>query len=243
MTANVKSLLKTGILRAGLFLPQYRLDDDGKVVGVSMGIVGSALTKAMSEYFGVEAKIQTYPTPPAALNAIKAGDCDIAFMGIEPSREAQLDFTPPAVQFDYTYMVPPDSAIKTAADADKPGVRISAVAGHASTMALLPQIKHAEVILNDIPDDTFKLVRDGKAEALAMPREILDDYLPQWPEAIILEDRFGVNNVGVGMAKGQPELLAAISAFVEEAKANGMIEKVIAGANMPFFKVAPPARK
>jgi len=76
-----------------------------------------------------------------------------------------------------------------------------------------------------------------------MPREILDDYLPQWPEAIILEDRFGVNNVGVGMAKGQPELLAAISAFVEEAKASGMIEKVIAGANMPFFKVAPPAGK
>ncbi|MCC2096495.1 MAG: transporter substrate-binding domain-containing protein [Hyphomicrobiales bacterium] len=241
MTTNVKSLLKTGILRAGLFLPQYRLDDDGKVVGVSMGIVGSALTQAMAEHFGVEARIQTYPTPPAALNAIKAGDCDIAFMGIEPSREAQLDFTPPAVQFDYTYMVPPGSAIRTAADADKPGARISAVAGHASTMALLPQIRHAQVILNDIPDDTFALVRDGKAEAIAMPREILDAYLPQWPEAKILDDRFGVNNVGVGMAKGQPELLAQISAFIEEAKASGMIATVIAGADMPFFKVAPPA--
>ena len=123
----------------------------------------------------------------------------------------------------------------------EPGARISAVAGHASTMALLPQIRHAQVILNDIPDDTFALVRDGKAEAIAMPREILDAYLPQWPEAKILDDRFGVNNVGVGMAKGQPELLAQISAFIEEAKASGMIATVIAGADMPFFKVAPPA--
>ena len=234
-----KTLFKNGTLRAALFLPQYKLDDDGKVVGVSMGIVGTALANAMAQQFGIAAKIQTYPTPPAALAAVKAGDCDMAFMGIEPSREAQLDFTPPAVQFDYTYMVPPGSAITTPADADKPGVRISAVAGHASTMALLPQIKHAKLILNDIPDDTFALVRDGKAEALAMPREILDAYLPQWPEAKILDDRFGVNNVGIGMAKGQPELLAALSAFVEEAKANGLIAEVIAGADMPFFKVAP----
>lgn len=239
MTADPKQLFKTGILRAGLFLPQYRQDNAGKVIGVSMGIVGIALANMIAKHFNIEAKIQTYPTPPASLAAVKAGECDINFMGIEPSREAQLDFTPPAVQFDYTYMVPPGSAIKTAADADRPGVRISAVAGHASTMALMPQIKHAKVILNDIPDDTFALVRDGKAEALAMPREILDAYLPQWPDAKILDDRFGVNSVGIGMAKGQPELLAALSALVEEAKANGMIEEIIANEDMPFFKVAP----
>ncbi|MGE3245022.1 MAG: transporter substrate-binding domain-containing protein [Beijerinckiaceae bacterium] len=238
---DIKDLLKSGVLRAGLFLPQYTTDSGGNVVGVSMGIVGTAFAHALAKHIGIEAKIQTYPTPPAALAAIKAGDCDIAFMGIEPSRQAQLDFTPPAVQFDYTYMVPPGSAIKTAADADKPGVRISAVAGHASTMALLPQIKHAQVILNDIPDDTFALVHDGKADALAMPREILDAYLPQWPDATILDDRFGVNNVGVAMAKGQPELLAAISAFVEETKKNGLLQKAIDSGNMPFFKVAPLA--
>lgn len=204
-----------------------------------MGIVGKAMTEALGKQFGVDATIQTYPTPPAALAAVKAGNCDIAFMGIEPSRQAQLDFTQPVVQFDYTYMVPQGSGIENAAGADRDGIRISAVAGHASTMALMPQIKHAKIILSDIPDDSFALLRDGKVEALAMPREILDEYLPRLPGARILDDRFGVNNVGVGMAKGQPELLAAISAFVEEAKNNGLLQRVIDANAMPFFKVAP----
>lgn len=239
MTASNQPLLNHGVLRAALFLPQYTTDAKGEVIGVSMGIVGMAISKALAKQLGVEAKIQTYPTPPAALAAVKAGDCDIAFMGIEASRQAQLDFTQPVVQFDYTYMVTEGSDIKMAADADRSGLRISAVGGHASTMALIPQIKNAKIILNDIPDDAFALLRDGKVDALAMPREILDEYAPRLPSAKILEDRFGVNNVGIGMAKGQPELLATISAFVEQAKDNGLLQRAIDTGDMPFFKVAP----
>ena len=51
------------------------------------------------------------------------------------------DFTPPVVQQDYTYLVPAGSSIKSAADADKPGVRIAVVRNHLSTLALSRRIE------------------------------------------------------------------------------------------------------
>lgn len=237
-----KRLLKTDTLRTGLFLPQWRKNEaTGAIVGVGTGIVTIEVGKAMARKWNMECEIIGYPTPPAALQAIKAGACDFAMFGIEPERVAELDFTPPTVQFDYTYLVPAGSTVRVIADADKPGVKIAAVDKHASTNTLAAQIKHAEIVRRPIPEEGFALLRDGDADVFAMPREMLVGYAEQLPGSRILDDRFGVNNVGAGIAQGQPELLAAMTAYLEDAKASGFIQRVIDGANMPFFKVAPRA--
>lgn len=235
-----EQLLKNGRLRAGLFLPQFRKDAaSGRTIGVGTGVVGIEMTRELASRLGIEGTILEYATPSEALAAIQHGDCDIAFMGIEPEREAQLDFTAPAFQFDYTYLVPAGSGIARIADADRPGIRISAVGNHASTNTLAGQLRHAEIVCRKIPDEAFALLVEGAADAFAMPREILVEYAPKLPGSKVLDDRFGVNRVGICMAKGQPELLACLCAFVEEAKASGLIANAIAQHDMPFFVVAP----
>jgi HNH endonuclease len=47
-----------------------------------------------------------------------------------------VDFSPPILQLDYTFLVPAGSSIQRIADADRTGVRIAAVRDHASSLTL-----------------------------------------------------------------------------------------------------------
>jgi polar amino acid transport system substrate-binding protein len=83
------------------------------------------------------------------------------------------------------------------------------------------------------------LLRDGKTEAFAAPREQLLDYAARLPGSRVLADHYGINNVGIAVTKGRPERLAFISAFVEDAKASGLLAGLIARGDLHGFRVAP----
>jgi polar amino acid transport system substrate-binding protein len=165
----------------------------------------------------------------------------VIFFGIEPSRVEQVDFTPPVFQFDYTCLVPAGSSIRRFADADRPGVRIAIVQSHASALALRRIVKHAELVGAELPDEGFDLLRAGKADAFALPRDQLLDYSATLPGSHVLEQAYGINRVGAAVAKGQAGRLAYISEFVEEAKASGLIQRAIDGGSLHEFQVSPPA--
>jgi len=50
---------------------------------------------------------------------------DVGFLAIDPSRAALVDFAPPYLQIDATYLVQGSSPIQSVGDADQPGVRIA----------------------------------------------------------------------------------------------------------------------
>jgi polar amino acid transport system substrate-binding protein len=228
-------------LRLALFLPQYDKDPaTGAIRGLGTGYVAIELSRALAAQLGIQMHIVEHPTPPKALESVMSGACDIGFFGIEPSRIAQIDFTPPIVQFDYTYLVPAGSAIHSVADADRPGVRIAVVRNHASTMALTRMVKHAELVGSDLPDAAFAMLRGGAVAAFAAPREPLLEFAAELPGSRVLADRYGVNNVGMGMKKAQAGRLAYVSEFVENAKASGLVAAIIERGALPGFRVAPP---
>ena len=171
------------------------------------------------------------PTPPAAIECLKAGGCDVLFLGIVPSRLNLVDFSPSVFQFDYTYLVPVGSSIQRIADADRPGNRIAIVKSHASAQPLNSLVKQAELVGSELPDDAFDLLRTGKADAFASPREQLIDYSTRLSGSRVLEDAYGINFVG---------RLAYISEFVEEAKASGLIQRIIDKSGLRGFQVSPP---
>lgn len=178
------------------------------------------------------------PTPRAALDCIKAGGCEFAFLGIEPSRAAEIDFTPAVFQFDYSFLVPAGSSLRQFADVDRAGIRIAVVRNHASTMALTRMVKHAELVGFDLPDDTFNALRDAKSEAFAAPRQILVEYSEKLPGSRVLDEGYGVNRVGIAVAKHRQGLLSYLTEYVEVAKASGLIARLIGDAGLRGFKVA-----
>ena len=229
---RIADIAKTGVIRLALFLPQYAKTPTGDINPLGAGLVAHELIGALAERLSIEMQIVQQPTPPKAIETLNAGGCDVMILGIEEPRRKLVDFTPPVIQFDYAYLVPIGSPIEETAEVDRPGRRISVVQGHASWMALKRVIGHAEIVGTDLPDEAFALIRDGMADVFALPREQLIDYAAMLPGSRILTQGFGINDVGLAVAKGQSQLLAFISDFVEEAKASGLVSRILDGAGL-----------
>jgi polar amino acid transport system substrate-binding protein len=237
---RVADLEQAGKVLAALFLPQYATDPlTGELRGRGTGVIAIAIAHAFAARIGIEAQIVGYPTPAKVVERLKDGACDLGFLGIEPSRAAEIDFSPAIFQFDYTYLVPPGAAIARVSDADRPGVRIAVVRDHASTLALSRIVKHAELVGSEVPDAAFDLLRAGNADVLAFPRDVLLAYSETLLGSRVLEDRYGINRVGVAIRKGQTGRLDYIGEFVEEAKASGLIERAIQRGGLRGFRVEP----
>jgi len=158
-------------------------------------------------------------------------------MGPDPSRTG-VDFSPPILQLDYTFLVPAASSIQRIADVDRPGIRIAVVSDHASTLTLSRILKHAQLVYAATPDPTFELLRAGQADAFASIRAVLLAYAQKLPGSRVLEEHYGANLIGMAVPKGQTARLAYISEFIEQAKASGFVQQAIDRAGLPGHKVA-----
>jgi polar amino acid transport system substrate-binding protein len=230
-------------VRAALFLPQYNTDPvTGELRGAAGGIVMIALARALAARLGVELVLVGHPTPLQATECLKADACDVALgMGLDPTRESEVDFSSPFMQLDFTYLVPTGSSIRSVADADRPGVRIVAVRNHASTLALGRILKNAELVYAETPDIAFDLLRDGRADALAQARPVLLNYSAKLPASRVLQERYGAYLLAMALPKGKAGRLAYITEFIEEAKASGLVQQAIERGGVGGVQVAPPA--
>jgi polar amino acid transport system substrate-binding protein len=229
-------LLSTGRIRCALFLPQFAKNPaTGELHGVGTGYIAIDLVRALAGRMGIAALFVECATPAKAIEGLKSDSCDVAFLGIEPSRAAEVAFSVPVFQFDYTYLVPAGSAIQSSADADRPGVRIAAVRGHASDLALRRIVTHAELVGSELPDAAFDLLSAGKVDAFAFPREHLLDFSARLPGSRVLDDGYGINRVAMAVAKHRATWLAYLNEFIGLAKASGLIENAIARGALRGF--------
>jgi polar amino acid transport system substrate-binding protein len=236
---RVADLVQAGKIRVGVHSVMYTKDSQsGELKAASVGIILLDIARALGTRIGVEILPVGHPTIPAMLTCLTTGACDVGFMGPDPSRTG-VDFSPPILQLDYTFLVPAGSSIQRIADADRAGVRIAAVSHHASTLSLSRILKHAQLVYAATPDPTFELLRSGQAEAFASVRGVLLEYSAKLPGSRVLDEHYGANLVGMVVPKGQAARLAYISEFIEQAKASGLVQHVIERASLPGYKMAP----
>jgi polar amino acid transport system substrate-binding protein len=238
---RVADLVRAGKVRVGLHLPQFTTDPvTGEIHGHGTGAVIVQIARALAERLGVDLQLVGHPSPPALVECLKADACDVGFLGFVANRTAEVGFTPPHILVPFTYLVPAGSSIRGVADADRPGVRIAVVRNHASTLALSRILKHAEMVAVEIPDAAFNLLRGGQADAWASPRPPLLEYSSKLPGSRVLESRYGENLQALAVPKGQAGRLGYLSDFVEEAKASGLLQRIIERAGERGIEVAPP---
>ena len=234
---RVADLVRAGKVRIALFSGQYNKD---LVTGELKG-VWADVARAFAARVGVELVLVEYSTPPLMVECLKAGACDVGFLGYDPVRAGDVEgFSPPFIEFDYTYLVTANSSIRRAPEADRRGVRIAVVQAHASTLTLTRLRKQAELVSVDTPDSAFELLRTRRVDAWASARHLLVNYSAQLPGSRVLDDRYGVNHPSAVVAKGQTARLAYISEFIEEIKASGFIQQAITRSGWRGVRVAPP---
>ena len=108
---RVADLVQAGKIRVGVHSVMYTKDPQtGEPKAASTGIILLDIARALGARIGVEIVLVGHPTIPEMLTCLTTGACDMGFMGPDPSRTG-VDFSPPLLQLDYTFLVPAASSI------------------------------------------------------------------------------------------------------------------------------------
>lgn len=228
-------LAPTGVLRAGINLSNFLLvtgrDAAGDPTGVSPG-----MARAIAERLDVPIRYIPYPRPGELADAV--GDWDIGLIGAEPQRAERIAFTPAYAEIEATYLVRGESAITELDQVDRAGHRIAVTARAAYDLWLERNIRHATLHRAESLDGALELFLREGLEVLAGLRPRLIADAAALPGARILEGRFTAVQQAIGTARANAAGAAWLADFVAEAKASGLVARLIAAHAPPGLSVA-----
>ena len=236
----ISDLAPTGVLRAGINLSNFllvtKVNSTGDPEGVAPDLAGEVAMR-----LGVSVKYVTFKSPGELADAIDKDVLDIGLIGAEPQRAETIAFTSAYAEIEATYLVPSGSRLKAIADVNSEGVRIAVTARSAYGLWLDRNIKHAELIRSDTLDSAYEEFVTAKLGALAGLRPRLLSDLGKLPGSRILDGRFMSVQQAIGTSRKNPAGAAFLRGFVEEAKASGLVARLIERHKVRGLSVAPPA--
>src|SRR5881392_969716 len=106
----LKDLAPTGKLRAAINFGNGVLAQKG-ADGTPQGI-SADLARELAKRLGVPLEFVAFEAAGKAFEAAKDNKVDVLFVAIEPVRAADVEFSPPYVLIEGTYMVLKDSPLK-----------------------------------------------------------------------------------------------------------------------------------
>lgn len=241
MSPDVLSqLAPTGTLRAGINLGNFLLVTGRSASGEPEG-VAPGMARAIADRLGVPIRYVPYPKPGELADAAGSGAWDIGLIGAEPARAERIAFTAAYAEIEATYLVPPGSAIASVAEVDRPGVRIAVTARAAYDLWLERNIREASLVRSDSLDGAYQRFVDDGLEVLAGLRPRLLADAEALPGSRILPGQFTAVQQAVGTARGNAAGAAFLRDFVEEAKASGLVARLIAQHGVRGLSVAGAA--
>jgi polar amino acid transport system substrate-binding protein len=233
-------LAPTGTLRAAINYGNFILATKDRATGQSRG-VAIDLAQDLARRLGGPLEIVAYDSVAVMGDAAPSGVWDIAFLGSDPKREALMSFTPAYLEIEATYLVPAASALRTAGEVDREGVRVAAPARANYELFLSRHLERARLVSAASNDAAFELLATGQVEALAGLTQALHDRLPQLPGSRIVQGRFMGVQQSIAVPRGRDAGLAYLRGVVEEAKASGLVARAIARTGARGVSVAPAA--
>jgi polar amino acid transport system substrate-binding protein len=241
LPAVLSDLAPTGKLRVGLNMSNFLLTRTDSATGKPAGVAAD-LGNELGKRLGVPVELVPYPNPGALADAAKSGVWDVGFLGAEPQRANEIDFTAAYVEIEATYLVPPGSKIQKVDEVDRRGIRIAVPERSAYELYLTRSIKNAELVRIRGADDAFKRFVDDKCDALAglRPRLITDQA--NLSGSRILDGNFTAVQQAAGTPKGRSAGARYLREFIEEVKESGLVAKTIEKNGVRGLTVAAASR-
>jgi polar amino acid transport system substrate-binding protein len=236
----MSELAPTGKLRAGLaFAPALSAlfvvkEPDGKPRGVPADLVN-----ALAEELGVPVEFMLAPNTGELTDALAAGAIDVSFMPVDEERRKRIDFGPAYFMVESTYLATAASGIGTVAEVDRAGVRVVGIANTTTIRAAGRSLRNTAVMAVPSVGEAVELLRAGQADAFALSRDSLPPFVAMLPGSRIVEGGFQHTGIAIAVPKGRPAALAAATAFLERAKANGLVRRALDRAGFAGEPVVP----
>jgi polar amino acid transport system substrate-binding protein len=242
---TIKELAPTGKLRVAVAVGPaasalwcVRDPATGKPKGVPV-----ELGTALAQKHNVPIELVEYDSSGKIIAATNGNVWDVTFVPVDDDRKKVVDFGAPYHLLQSTYLVAPGSAIKSIDEVNRAGVRIAGVEGTATFRAAQRTAPNATPVNVKGPDEGVELMRAGKVDAIALSREAVGGLVDALPGSRVLEGGFLNSTTAVAVAKGKPAALAAVAAFIEEAKGAGLIRRALDSMGLKTSQVAPVGMK
>jgi polar amino acid transport system substrate-binding protein len=229
----LKELAPTGTLRASINLGNIVLAQG--TADAPTGVTPE-LARELGKRLGVPVQLKAFDAAGKAFEALKAGQVDIVFLAIEPVRAADIEFTAPYVIIEGCYVVPKESALKSPADVDKPGIRIGVNKASAYDLFLSRSLKNATLVRSEDGAATFLA---EKLDAAGGVKQALQKFIAANPGVRLIDERFMEIRQAMGTAKGKLAGAAYLRGFIEEMKKSGFVADALKRSGQAEATVAP----
>jgi len=223
--SDVKSqLAPSGRLRVGVNHGNFLLvqkNPDGSIRGIV-----ADLAAELGRRLGLPVEFVHYPGAGQLADSAASGAWDVAFLGAEPQRAQEIDFTPAYLEIPATYLVPAGSPIRSLQEVDRKGVRIAVAQKSAYDLYLTRSIRNAELVRANGIQASYDLFVAEKLEALAGLKARLLADAETLPGARILAGQFTSVQQAVGTPKGHGGA-DDLRQFVADLKSSGLVARTI----------------
>jgi polar amino acid transport system substrate-binding protein len=213
---------------------------DGQAHGVSVDLAREA-----GKRLGLNVELVTFESAGKVVEAVKAGQVDLAFVAIDPVRAADMEYTAPYVIIEGAYLVRNDSALQRNEEVDRPGTRVAVGRGSAYDLYLTRALKSATLVHAPTSPAVTDLFLAQKLEVAAGVKQQLEaDARRVGPDISLrlLPGRFMVIEQAIGVPKGRVASQAWLSGFIEQMKASGFVADSLQRHAIEGAAVAPQAR-
>jgi polar amino acid transport system substrate-binding protein len=219
-------LAPKGVLRAALNMANNLLVTGRSPSGEPTGVAPD-MAHEIGRRLGVAVRLVPFPSPGELADAADADVWDIGMIGAEPARAEKIAFTPAYVEIEATYLVPAGSPFRQAGEVDRKGVRIAVSGRSAYELYLSRSLKEAELKRAKGVEGAFELFVADKLDALAGLRPALMELAGKLPGARLVDGRFTAVQQAIGTPKPRAASAAFLRDFVEDAKASGLVARLI----------------
>ena len=217
-----KILAPSGKLRIGVYpgSPTSMIRDpaSGEIRGITVDL-GAELARRL----GVPAEWHEYRRVEEVLKAMKSGNVDFTVTNPTDARAKDVDFTQPVLAIELGYLVPAGSPVSALANLDRPGIRVGVTQGSTSQRTLPGQLKHAAVITAVSLKAASEMLSQRKLDAFATNKAILFEMSDSLPGSRVLDGRWGLEHMAIGVPKGREQGLDYVRRFAAEAMSEGLV--------------------
>lgn len=199
------------------------------------------LSRELGRRLPVPVELVGYETVAKLVAGLRAGEWDVAFLAVDPTRAGDVAFTAPYMEVEVTYLVPEHSDMRNASQVDRPGVRIAVQSKNAADLFLTRELKHATLVRATDTTAAFGALKAGSAEAFADNRQHLLSVVDTNPGYRVVDGRFSSIQHAAAVPASRRAAAAYLRAFIEDVKASGFVRRALDESRIRGVVVAPPA--
>lgn len=221
-TSRLDEIVKAGVVRVGVFTdlePYGFLDASGKNVGYDVDIA-----LELAKRLGVKAEF-VQVTGPTRVPSLVAGKVDVVVADFTRTLERSklIGFTDPYLVVGNTYMVlAKRTDLKTAADLNKPSVRVGISRGGTSEQSVPASLPKATIVRFDNYNDELIAVRTGKTDVVSEDNIFTSQQVAKNPKEFkVIPGLFTREDICIGVPKGDWAWYNWVNLFVQEMNVDG----------------------